>query len=473
VSQGTRDTVPLQQGTIMQHKTLLIIDDEENMRHVLQSMLTKEGYDVTLAADGLEGLQQLSEQLFDYILCDIKMPRMDGLEFLKSLQNTRISSTIITMSAYGTIDLAIETMHLGAYDYISKPFKPAEIILTLKKAEERKRLKKENVLLREEVQRKYNFQNFVGKSAHIMHLFETIKKISLHKSPVLITGESGTGKELVAKAIHYNGPRCNQPFLAVNCGAIPENLLESELFGHKKGAFTGAVYDRRGIFEEADGGTILLDEIGELPHALQVKLLRVLQEGEMRRVGEDRSLMVDVRIIAATAKDLSQEAKKGNFREDLFYRLHVLPVHILPLRERREDIPLLITHFLQKYNRQNSLSIQSITSQAQKLLFNYPWPGNVRELENIIERTMVMTEKAVIDEHDLPYYIKHAAVEDINGSLAEEYSIKKMELVLEQKLIRKALTKTHGNKTRAAKLLEISYPALLSKIEEYGIEYEE
>jgi two-component system, NtrC family, response regulator AtoC len=457
----------------MQHKKLLVIDDEENMRHVLQSMLTKEGYDVKLAADGLEGLQQLSEQPFDFILCDIKMPRMDGLEFLKTLQGRHNPSTIITMSAYGTIDLAIETMQLGAYDYISKPFKQAEIILTLKKAEERERLKKENVLLREEIQRKYDFHNFVGKSSHIMHLFEMIKKISLHKSPVLITGESGTGKELVAKAIHYNGPRSTQPFLAVNCGAIPENLLESELFGHKKGAFTGAVYDRRGIFEEADGGTILLDEIGELPQPLQVKLLRVLQEGEIRRVGDDRCLMIDVRIIAATAKDLSLEAKKGVFREDLFYRLNVLPVHILPLRERREDIPLLVTHFLQKYNRQSGLSIQSITSHAQKLLINYHWPGNVRELENIIERTMVMTDKKTIDEHDLPDYIKHAIIGEIDGSLADEYSIKKMELILEQKLIRKALTKTHGNKTRAAKLLEISYPALLSKIEDYGIEYEE
>jgi len=457
----------------MQNKTLLVIDDEENMRHVLQSMLTKEGYDVTLAADGLEGLQQLSKQPFDFILCDIKMPRMDGLAFLKTLQGTHTPSTIITMSAYGTIDLAIETMQLGAYDYISKPFKPAEIILTLKKAEERERLKKENVLLREEVQRKYNFQNFIGKSSHVMHLCEMIKKIALHKSPVLITGESGTGKELVAKAIHYNGPRSNQPFSAINCGAIPENLLESELFGHKRGAFTGAIYDRRGIFEEADGGSILLDEIGELPHPLQVKLLRVLQEGEIRRVGEDRSLTIDVRIIAATAKDLSQEAKKGDFREDLFYRLNVLPVHILPLRERREDIPPLVTHFLQKYNKQSGLSIQGITPQAQKLLINYHWPGNVRELENIIERTMVMNDKTTIDEHDLPDYIKHAKIDDINGSLAEEYSIKKMELIMEQKLIRKALTKTHGNKTRAAKLLEISYPALLSKIEEYGIEYEE
>ena len=457
----------------MQHKTLLVIDDEENMRHVLKSMLTKEGYEVSLAADGREGLQRLAEQHFDFILCDIKMPRMDGIEFLKNLQNTHNPATIITMSAYGTIDLAIETMHLGAYDYISKPFKPAEIILTLKKAEERERLQKENVLLREEVQRKYNFQNLIGKSSHVMHLCEMIKKIAQHKSPVLITGASGTGKELVAKAIHYNGARSTQPFSAINCGAIPENLLECELFGHKKGAFTGAIYDRRGIFEEADGGTILLDEIGELPHPLQVKLLRVLQEGEIRRVGEDRCLTIDVRIIAATAKDLSQEAKQGAFREDLFYRLNVLPIHIPPLRERREDIPLLVTYFLQKYNRQCGLTIQEITPSALQLLINYSWPGNVRELENIIERTMVMTDKTTIGEHDLPDYMRTTSIEDINDSLINEYSIKKMERMLEEKLIRKALIKTHGNKTRAVKLLEISYPALLSKIEEYGIAHED
>ncbi len=457
----------------MQHKTLLVIDDEENMRHVLKSMLTKEGYEVSLAADGREGLQRLAEQHFDFILCDIKMPRMDGIEFLKNLQSTPNPATIITMSAYGTIDLAIETMHLGAYDYISKPFKPAEIILTLKKAEERERLQKENVLLREEVQRKYNFQNLIGKSSHIMHLCEMIKKIAQHKSPVLITGASGTGKELVAKAIHYNGNRSTQPFSAINCGAIPENLLESELFGHKKGAFTGAIYDRRGIFEEADGGTILLDEIGELPHPLQVKLLRVLQEGEIRRVGEDRCLTIDVRIIAATAKDLSQEAKQGAFREDLFYRLNVLPIHIPPLRERREDIPLLVTYFLQKYNQQCGLAIQEITPSALQLLINYSWPGNVRELENIIERTMVMTDKTTLDEHDLPDYIRTTSIEDLHDSLINEYSIKKMERFLEEKLIRKALIKTHGNKTRAVKLLEISYPALLSKIEEYGIAHED
>jgi two-component system, NtrC family, response regulator AtoC len=443
------------------------------MRHVLSSMLSKEGYTISLAADGLEGLQRIAEQHFDFILCDIKMPRMDGLAFLKNLQGTHNPAIIITMSAYGTIDLAIETMQLGAYDYISKPFKPAEIILTLKKAAERKRLEKENILLREEVQRKYNFQNLIGKSPHIMHLHEMIKKIAQHKSPVLITGESGTGKELVAKAIHYNGARSEQPFLAINCGAIPENLLESELFGHKKGAFTGALYDRRGIFEEADGGTILLDEIGELPHPLQVKLLRVLQEQEIRRVGEDCCVSIDVRIIAATAKDLAQEAQKGAFREDLFYRLNVLPVHVPPLRERKEDIPLLIAYFLQKYNQQSGISIQDVTPSALKLLSGYYWPGNVRELENIIERTMVMTDTKTIGEHDLPDYIRNGSIDDLNDNFSNEYSIKKMERLLEEKLIRKALSKTRGNKTRAVKLLEISYPALLSKIDEYGIERED
>jgi two-component system response regulator AtoC len=457
----------------MQRRSLLIIDDEENMRHLLASMLRKEGYDVSLAADGLDGLQQIAEQHFDFILCDIKMPRMDGREFLKNFQGTRNPAIIITMSAYGTLDLAIETMQLGAYDYISKPFKPAEIILTLKKAEERERLQRENLLLRQEVQRKYNFQNLIGKSAHMMHVCEMIKKISQHTSPVLITGESGTGKELVAKAIHYNGARSPRPFLAVNCGAIPENLLESELFGHKKGAFTGAVYDRRGIFEEADGGTILLDEIGELPYPLQAKLLRVLQEKEIRRVGDDRCISIDVRIIAATAKDIAQEAQNGSFREDLFYRLNVLPVHIPPLRERKEDIPLLIDYFLHKYNQQSSTSVQGIAPPALKLLTNYLWPGNVRELENIIERIMVMIDTTTIDVQDLPDYIRNVSIEDCSAdSSMDEYSIKKMARLLEEKLIRKALQKTRGNKTRAIKLLEISYPALLSKIEEYGIEYD-
>lgn len=454
----------------MNCKQILVIDDEENMRHFLKSLLAKEGYEVSLAADGLEGLQLLEEQIFDIILCDIRMPRMDGLEFLKNLQGKNSAATIITMSAYGTIDLAIETMQLGAYDYISKPFKPPEIILALKKAEERERLRRENLLLRQEVEKKYNFHNIIGKSPQIVSLCEMIKKIAQHKTPVLITGESGTGKELVAKAIHYNSPRSSRIMLAINCSAIPETLLESELFGYKKGAFTGATLNRKGLFEEASEGSILLDEIGELSPALQVKLLRVLQEGEIRRLGEQHPIYIDVRIIAATAKDLSREAHRGTFREDLFYRLNVLNVHIPPLRERAEDIPLLVDHFIQKYNDSGGLHIKGITPPALKMLINYRWPGNVRELENVIERSMVMTDNARIDAQDLPESISRNESDGADEGAETECSIKKMEKMMEKKLIRRALERTRGNKSRAARILEISYPALLSKINDYGIE---
>jgi len=454
----------------MNCKQILVIDDEENMRHFLKSLLAKEGYEVFLAADGLEGLQLLEEQIFDIILCDIRMPRMDGLEFLKNLQGKNSAATIITMSAYGTIDLAIETMQLGAYDYISKPFKPPEIILTLKKAEERERLRRENLLLRQEIEKKYNFHNIIGKSPQIVSLCEMIKKIAQHKTPVLITGESGTGKELVAKAIHYNSPRSSRIMLAINCSAIPETLLESELFGYKKGAFTGATLNRKGLFEEASEGSILLDEIGELSPALQVKLLRVLQEGEIRRLGEQHPVYIDVRIIAATAKDLSREAHRGTFREDLFYRLNVLNVHIPPLRERAEDIPLLVDHFIQKYNDSGGLHIKGITPPALKMLINYRWPGNVRELENVIERSMVMTDNARIDAQDLPESISRNESDGADEGAETECSIKKMEKMMEKKLIRRALERTRGNKSRAARILEISYPALLSKINDYGIE---
>ncbi|MEI6126145.1 MAG: sigma-54 dependent transcriptional regulator [Pseudomonadota bacterium] len=453
-----------------ERKKLLIIDDEENMRHFLNAMLSREGYEVFLAADGREGLAQLEQQDFDTILCDIRMPNMDGLEFLRQVSVKALPSTIITMSAYGTIDLAIETLKLGAYDYISKPFKPVEILLILKKAEERERLRKENSILRSEVEKKYSFNNLIGKSKQISGIFEIIKKVSGFKSSVLITGESGTGKELVAKALHYNSPRKDKTFLAINCGAIPEALLESELFGHKKGSFTGATQDRKGFFEEADEGTLFLDEIGDIPLNLQVKLLRALQEGEVRRVGEDRAFSIDVRVIAATAKNLLREVEAGAFREDLYYRLNVLPIHIPPLRERKEDIPLLIEHFIQKYNKSHALTCKGVTQGALKSLLDYSWPGNIRELENIIERSMILAEQDTLHADTIPENIT-ASGEDEAATIPEDsLSIKKHTRRLEEKLIRKALKKTGGNKTRAAKLLELSYPALLSKIIDYGVD---
>jgi two-component system response regulator AtoC len=454
----------------MIQKRILIVDDEENFRHMLSVILKKERYDVETASNGEEGLQKISVSPFDQILCDIRMPHMDGMEFLSEAQKLGIDATIIMMSAYGTIDTAIEAMKLGAYDYISKPFKPDEIILTLKKAEERERLIKENELLRKEVEKEYSFKNIVSKNEKMQKIFEVIKKVAQYKSTILITGESGTGKELVARALHYNSDRSQRPFIPVNCGAIPENLLESELFGHAKGAFTDAVRTKKGLFEEADGGTLFLDEIGDLPLQLQVKLLRALQDGEIRRVGESKSIQIDLRIITATVKDLVKEVNEGRFRDDLYYRLNVLPIHIPPLRERKEDIPLLINHFIKKYSQSMNKNVVGINPKALEALMNYNWYGNVRELENTIERAIVLTDGDNVELENLPIEIQDFQ----NGiQLAplpeEEYSIKKGSKFLEMNLIKKALKKTKGNHTHAAKLLEISHRALLYKIKEYGI----
>lgn len=453
-------------------KRILIVDDEESFRHMLSVILKKEKYEVETASNGEEALQKVISTPFDQILCDIRMPQMDGLEFLKEVQKAGVESTIIMMSAYGTIDTAIEAMKLGAYDYISKPFKTDEIILTLRKAEEREQLRRENQLLRREVLREYSFENIVSKNAKMKEIFEVIKKVAPYKSTILIMGESGTGKELVARALHYNSDRSKRPFVAVNCGAIPENLLESELFGHVKGAFTDAIRTKRGLFEEADGGTLFLDEIGELPPQLQVKLLRVLQEGEIRRVGESRPIKVDVRIISATVKDLAREVNEGRFRDDLFYRLNVLPIHIPPLRERREDIPLLIDHFIKKFTQSTNKKVVGIDSKALEVLMNYKWSGNVRELENTIERAVVLADGENIMLENLPPEIREFKEEEVSlpPVAEEEYSIKKASRILETNLIKKALKRTKGNHTHAARLLEISHRALLYKIKEYGIE---
>jgi len=451
-------------------KRILIIDDEESFRHMLSVILKKERYDVETASNGEEGLQKIAVSPFDQILCDIRMPHMDGIEFLSKAQKAGMDAPIIMMSAYGTVDTAIEAMKLGAYDYISKPFKPDEIILTLKKAEERERLRKENELLRKEVEREYSFANIVSKNEKMQKIFEVIKKVAQYKSTILITGESGTGKELVAKALHYNSDRSQKPFIPVNCGAIPENLLESELFGHAKGAFTDAIRTKKGLFEEADGGTLFLDEIGELPFQLQVKLLRVLQDGEIRRVGESKSIQIDVRIVTATVKELVREVNEGRFREDLFYRLNVLPIHIPPLRERKEDIPLLIDHFIKKYSQSMSKSVVGISPKALEAMMNYNWNGNVRELENTIERAIVLADGDHVELENLPIEIQdfHDGVQ-LTPLGEEEYSIKKASRFLEMNLIKKALKKTKGNHTQAAKLLEISHRALLYKIKDYEI----
>ncbi len=362
-------------------------------------------------------------------------------------------------------------MKIGAYDYISKPFKTDEILLTLKKAEEREGLKRENLQLRQEIKKEYSFENIIAKSDAMHNIFDTVSKIADYKTTVLLTGESGTGKEMIAKAIHYHSTRrANGPFVAINCGAIPDNLLESELFGHVKGAFTDASRNKKGLFEEAHGGTLLLDEIGELPKFLQVKILRVLQDSELRRVGDTRTVKIDVRIIAATVKDLLKEISEGNFREDLFYRLNVIPIKMPPLRERKEDIPLLVQHFIKKYNFRLGLQIENIAPEAIGSLMEYPWNGNVRELENTIERAMVLSDSKNICLEQLPERVTKYGMGDNSIDIENNLSIKKASRSLERTLIQKALDKTKGNRTHAARILEISHRTLLYKIDEYDIQ---
>ena len=450
-------------------KNVLVIDDEPNMRHMLTALLEKAGYAVTVAADGVDGLSILERKAFDLILCDVRMPRMDGLSFLKQMTKQGLNSTTIVMSAYGTIDTAVEAMKLGAVDYISKPFKADEILLKLAQFEEKGRLREENLRLRDAVQETFSFQNMVAKSQAMRAIFETIRKIADYKTTVLITGESGTGKELIARAIHYNGIRKDKPMVAVNCGGLPENLLESELFGYAKGAFTDAGKDKKGIFQEATGGTFFLDEIGELPLSLQVKLLRVLQDEMVRPLGSAEAVKVDVRIIAATAANLAEAVQEGTFRDDLFYRINVLHIEVPPLRDRKEDIPLLVNHFMEKFDKRLKKEITEIQPEALRALMAYPWPGNVRELENVIERTMVLTERSHIHVSELPDKIRGPQASIVPPGPSQETSLKANTMMLEKALIERALRETDNNRTRAAKLLGISHPTLLSKMKTYGI----
>jgi two-component system response regulator AtoC len=450
-------------------KNILVIDDEPNLRHMLSAVLEKAGYTVSSAADGMEALSLTETKPLNVILCDLRMPRMDGLAFLKHAATKGLDAPIIMMSAYGTIDTAVEAMKLGAADYISKPFKPDEILLKLGQIEERNRLRQENIRLRDAVQQTFSFQNIVAKSESMRKIFDTIKKIADYKTTVLITGESGTGKELIARAIHYNGARKHKPIVAVNCGGLPENLLESELFGHVKGAFTDAVRDKKGLFQEASGGTLFLDEIAELPLSLQVKLLRVVQDEMVRPVGSTQSVKVDVRIIAATAQDLAEAVKQGHFRDDLFYRINVLSIRVPPLRHRKEDIPLLVNHFTKNFKKRLNKEIKGVRPEALQALMDYPWPGSVRELENVIERTMVLTERFEIHLDELPEEIRGGPATTHEPWLANSISIKANTMALEKTLIQRALKETNNNRTHAAKLLEISHPTLLSKMRTYGI----
>ncbi len=455
--------------SIRHMKRILVVDDEESIRVSLCALLARHGYHTESASGGTEALQILTENDVDVAFIDVRMPEIDGIDLTREIVAREIMTTIVVMSAYGSVDNAVEAMKAGAYDYITKPFKTDEVALVLAKADERETLRRENALLKAQMVDRHDFKGIVARSAAMDRIFKMIGKVAEVRSTVLLTGESGTGKELVARAIHQNSPRVNQPFVAVNCGAIPENLLESELFGHKRGAFTDAHNDKTGLFKEAEGGTLLLDEIGELPLNLQVKLLRVLQESTVRRLGDTKDESVDVRVVAATVRNLEEDVKAGLFREDLFYRLNVLPVRLPPLRERRDDIPLLIDHFVERHNARLGTSVQGVHTEAEKMLMKYAWPGNVRELENVMERAMVLTEGDKITPEDLPEKVQQTR--DIVRQTLDsgELSVKKTFRIIEEELIRRALGKTGGNRTNAAKLLEISHRALLYKIKDYGI----
>ncbi|HEX6964722.1 MAG TPA: sigma-54 dependent transcriptional regulator [Gemmatimonadaceae bacterium] len=446
---------------------ILIVDDEPALRQTLSLILGADGHQTVTASDGDEALAHATAGDVDIVLCDLRMPKVDGLEFIDRYRASGGSALIIAMSAYGDADTAIAAMQHGAYDYIQKPFRADEVSLVVRKAAEREKLHAKVRQLEDELSAMRAGEEIVGRSAALRTALDVARKVARHPSTVLITGESGTGKELIARLVHRASPRADAAFVAVNCGAIPEALLESELFGHVKGAFTGATVDKRGLFEEADGGTLFLDEIGELPASLQVKLLRALQEGEVRRVGATIARAVDVRVVAATNRDLAGDVQAGRFRGDLYYRVNVVTIHLPALRERREDIPDLALHFLERANQRLALSVRRIDPAAMRLLVDYAWPGNVRELENVIERALVLATDSTITPEQLPELVRapRAEVAPADGDL----SIKRKTDELEQTLIRRALERTQGNRTRAAQLLELSHRALLYKIREYGL----
>ena len=459
----------------MSDHRVLIIDDEEGVRTSLALILEDEGYEVRIAPGPDEALRIAGEIGFDVVLCDVRMPRHSGLDILPDLTRLQPAATILMMSAYGDVDQALEAVRLGAYDYLAKPFQPQELLLTIRKAEERERLKRENTRLRKELGEGRASRALVAVSSAMKDVLQLVERAAEYKSTVLITGESGVGKEIVARAIHELGDRAAQPFLAVNCGAIPEALIESELFGHARGAFTGAESEKRGLFREAQGGTVLLDELGELPPAIQVKLLRVLQEEEVRPLGEPKPVSVDVRILAATARDLEAEVAAGRFRDDLFYRLNVLRIHIPPLRERSEDVPALADELLSSLARRMGRTVQRMSREVVEALRAHPWPGNVRELENTLERALIFSkgDQLSLDVFPLKESASLASTSSPATPVAPEkddLSIKKQTRRLEQRLIRAALRSTGGNRTRAARILEISPRALQYKIKEYEIE---
>ncbi|MFO7563403.1 MAG: sigma-54 dependent transcriptional regulator [Enhygromyxa sp.] len=463
---------------------ILVVDDEEPMRHMLELLLRRAGFEVRCAPSGEAALALLESESVDVVLSDVRMPGLDGLALAERISAEHPEITLVMMSAFGTVELALEAMQRGAYDYISKPFKQDEVILTLRKAEERLRLRRDNARLRARVAELEGQNQVEGFGRMLVHsgamrqLAKTLRKVARFETTVLVLGESGVGKELVSRALHDLGPRAKGPFVAVNCGAIPEGLIESELFGHAKGAFTDARSDKPGLFEAAAGGTLFLDEVGELPVSVQVKLLRALQEREIRRVGENQDRPIDVRVVAATSRPLEQMVEDGDFRQDLYYRLAVMPLRIPPLRQRREDVAVLAQQFLTAINERLGTTLTGLDAEAQRILLAYDWPGNVRELENTLEHAAVLADGPLICPEDLPERLRRRRAEAADGPATigfslyfadDDLSVKRAGRRLERELILRALEQTGGNRTHAAKLLDLSHRALLYKIRDYEL----
>jgi DNA-binding NtrC family response regulator len=446
----------------------MIVDDEMDALDLMEELFIKNGYETVTARNGLEALSFIHEQEPDILISDMVMPEMDGIKLLDIVTKKYPDISVIMITAHGTIETAVETMKKGAKDYILKPLRLDEILAKVETISQLKSLMKENQYLREKLSQKYNFNNIIGKNRKMLELFDLIKDIAKTNSTVLITGESGTGKELIANAIHFNSERIKKPFVKVNCGVLAENLLESELFGHVKGSFTGAIRDKLGRFEIANGGTIFLDEIGDISPNMQLKLLRVLQEGEFERVGGTETIKVDVRIIAATNRDLKSMMMNGEFRQDLYYRLNVIPLEVPTLRERRDDIPLLITHFLEKYNKQFDKKIESIEDNVMKCLQNYSWQGNIRELENLLERAVVLNKSGRLTVKDFPLYVIQQQT-DIESEMNTDGSLIDIVDSYEKQIILKALKENNFNKLRTAEKLGIHRSTFMSKLKKYNI----
>ena len=455
----------------MTEPRVLVVDDEKSMRELLAITLERQGYEVSVAEDGEVAIEAVRRDGFDVIITDLRMPNADGLQVLRAAKEHTPETVVIVITAVGSTETAVEAMKLGAYDYITKPFKLDEIHLIIRRALERKRLRDENLYLRKQLETQHRFDNIVGKSARMAEIFDTIRKIADSPSTVMVSGESGTGKELVARAIHFNSQRRSKPFVSVNCGAIPEALMESELFGHVKGAFTGAVANKVGLFSAAEAGTLFLDEITEIPTLLQVKLLRAIQEREVRRVGDTRDLRVDVRLIAASNRELEQAVSEGVLREDLFYRLNVIPIHLPPLRERREDIALLVAHFLQKFGRQLNKDVRGVTPEALAILERYHWPGNIRELENVLERAIVLGGGEVLGADALPESVRRERpMKALEVDLPEDGMDLEATLdALEGRYLQRALDRSGGVQTKAAELLRMTFRQFRYKLQKHNM----